>query len=292
MEGSDKNDQDQVELNHMINLLEEKNARLLERERDLADKTEELLAQKEELTAAIEEVMAKNLSLSSTMSQLQDRNFELDQILYRTSHDLRTPLSSIKGILHLLKTEVQTDRAKDCCAHIESKTEQMDNLLRSLSSLSKAILEEPEFSVVPLMEIIQEVITSLSNIRASSNLTIEFNLVETGMKTDRALLSIILHSLLSNAFTFRNPGERGTITIHAYKLNKTISIEIIDDGEGISPDIRDKIFQMFYRGSERSQGSGLGLYVARQAAARLHGSIEVSTPSSNTCFTVKLPQID
>ena len=132
MEEHKKTILEEEELNHLIKMLEERNARLEEREHDLADKTEELLAQKEELTAAIEELMAKNQSLSLTMSQLQDRNFELDQILYRTSHDLRSPQSSIKGVLNVLKTEAQTATAKDCCLHIENKTEQMDNLLRSV----------------------------------------------------------------------------------------------------------------------------------------------------------------
>lgn len=107
-----KEESDQKEIENLIKLLEDKNNYLQERERDLADKTEELLAQKDMLTAAIEEVMLKNDSLNKTLMTLRDRNFEMDQILYRTSHDLRSPLSSIRGILELAKAEPQSASMK------------------------------------------------------------------------------------------------------------------------------------------------------------------------------------
>ena len=86
------------EINKLTALLDDRTMKLMERESELADKFEELEAQKEELTAAVEELMHTN-------KELTERNLELDAILYRSSHDLKSPLTSVFGILHLLKSE-------------------------------------------------------------------------------------------------------------------------------------------------------------------------------------------
>lgn len=277
------------EQHNLIKLLEEKNANLQERERDLADKTEELLAQKEELTAAIEALMSRNQSLNEALEQLRDRNFELDQILYRTSHDLRSPISSIKGILSLLKLESQSQTIKNYGSHIENKVDQMDNLLRSLSFLSKAILEDPVMSSVQLEGVIRQVLEELKHIPSWGNVEVGIHLELTQINTDPYLMIIIFHSLLSNAFIFRDPLKKGFISVHSAKENDNIIFDVIDDGEGIMPVVADHIFEMFYRGSERSIGNGLGLYVARKAAERLKGTIIWNLQETNTRFQVMLP---
>jgi signal transduction histidine kinase len=109
----------------IIIMLEEKNLKLLERERDLAEKQEELQAQKEELTAAIEELVNKNNSLTDTLIQLQKRNKELDLLLYRASHDLKTPVSSIQGLVNLMESEPITPEQKQLLEFIEQKTSQI-----------------------------------------------------------------------------------------------------------------------------------------------------------------------
>jgi signal transduction histidine kinase len=277
------------EIARLVKLLEEKDAYLQERERDLADKAEELASQKEELTAAIEELMSKNQSLSTALDQLRVRNYELDQILYRTSHDLRSPLSSIKGIINLMKREPQGEPFKEYCTHVAEKTEQMENLLQSLSSLSKAILEKPRFENIQLKEITHRVIDNLKHLPAWNKVKINYALQVDAITTDPFLITIILESLLSNAFIFRDVQKTGTISIESLKSADRWTLYITDDGDGIEVSVRDHIFEMFYRGSERSTGSGLGLYVARKAAEQLNGTIQVSHETKATRFTVTLP---
>ncbi|MBC8111065.1 MAG: HAMP domain-containing histidine kinase [Verrucomicrobia bacterium] len=275
----------------LIQLLQEKTILLEELERDYADKTEELLSQKEELTAAIEELMAKNYSLSQTMNQLQDRNFELDQILYRTSHDLRAPISSIKGIISLSRFEHQSEMNRAYWTHVESKVIQMDDLLRSLSSLSKSILENPTLAVIGIEKIIQQVTDSLRYLPSWHEVEVKIDLKEAALKTDPFLITIILQSLLSNAFIFRDSPRRGLIYVNSFKTETDFVIQVVDDGEGIDNLVLSHIFEMFYRGSERSVGNGLGLYVAKKATERLRGIIGVDTDAGNTRFTVVLPLI-
>jgi signal transduction histidine kinase len=287
-----KEESDQKEIENLIKLLEDKNNYLQERERDLADKTEELLAQKDMLTAAIEEVMLKNDSLNKTLMTLRDRNFEMDQILYRTSHDLRSPLSSIWGILELAKAEPQSASMKEYQLHIGNKVDQMDNLLRSLSSLSKAILEETSYCLVSLRSIIQQVIEELKYLPTWPNVVVTQNLHEKEFKTDVFLINIVLQSVLSNAYIFRDQSKAGIIHINSLQQNSEVLIEVIDDGDGIPETIANQIFDMFYRGSEKSKGSGLGLYVAKKALEKLNGSITQISNKNKTQFTITLPLLN
>ena len=100
---------EEEEIKTLTELLNERTMALMARETDLADRKEEIEAQQEEITAAVEEVQAKNKVLVATLDQLQERNQELDEILYRFSHDLRSPVASILGILSLFKYQPEFD---------------------------------------------------------------------------------------------------------------------------------------------------------------------------------------
>jgi signal transduction histidine kinase len=277
------------EIDGLVSQLREESQKLKEREQDLEDQSEELSSQKEELTAAIEELMAKNRSLEDTLSQLRERNFELDQILYRTSHDLRSPLSSIKGILSLLRLEPQSDIIRNYAKHIEDKAVQMDNLLRSLASLSKSILEEPQLEIIDLNKILWQVVSEYRHLPSWDNVDVIVELHDHKMCTDSGLITIIFQSLFSNALIFRDPLRKGTMTIRTSLQNGNWVIDVIDDGDGVDQSVHPFIFNMFYRGSERSLGNGLGLYVCKKAIERLKGNISYHPEPPGTRFTVTLP---
>ncbi|RAW02604.1 sensor histidine kinase [Pseudochryseolinea flava] len=277
------------EIAALLAQLNDETTKLRDREQQLDDQAEELSSQKEELTAAIEELMSKNASLERTLVQLRDRSFELDQILYRTSHDLRSPLSSIKGILSLLQLEPQSDIIRSYARHIEDKAVQMDNLLRSLASFSKSVLEEPRLETIDLNKIIWQVVGEFRHLPGWHLVDVTVELGEPKVYTDPALVVIIFQSLFSNAFVFRDPSKKGTLVIRTQQQNGKWTLDVIDDGDGIDPSISQHIFGMFYRGSERSMGNGLGLYVCRKAVEQLKGSISFRLEPAGTHFTVTLP---
>ena len=277
------------EIASLITSLKEKSSQLEERERDLVEQAEELSSQKEELTAAIEELMSKNRSLEVTLAQLRDRSFELDQILYRTSHDLRSPLTSIKGILSLLQLEPQSDIIRNYGRHIQDKAIQMDNLLRSLASLSKSILEEPELETIDLNKMIWQVVGEYRHLPSWGKVEVRTELDGLKLYTDPALITIIFQSLFSNAFIFRDSSKKGSLTIRTREQMGNWYMDVIDDGEGIDLSVQPHIFNMFYRGSERSLGNGLGLYVCKKAVDRLKGNISFYAESPFTRFTITIP---
>lgn len=271
-------------------LLDERTMALMERESDLADRMEEIEAQKEELTAAVEELHHKNKILETALEELKERNQELDQILYRASHDLRSPITSIVGILNLLEHEPLSEIQKQCYEHIRDKSSQMDELLKSLSSFSKTISDDIHFSNVNLHLCIRACINDLRYLPNFSSVIIR---TETKgipeVITDKLLLSIIIKNLMANALTFREPAKEGMIFIDIVATEDYFEVEVTDDGIGVADSVKDKIFDMFYRGSELSSGSGLGLYIVRKIVDRLKGHIQFISGGGTTRFKVVLP---
>jgi signal transduction histidine kinase len=106
------------------------------------------------------------------------------------------------------------------------------------------------------------------------------------------LVSIILKNLLANALTFRAPSEDGFIIIKTKVCDSFFEVEVIDNGEGISDSIKDRIFDIFYRGSERSTGNGLGLYSARKISEQLGGNIQFNSTNRLTTFKLSMPSIE
>jgi signal transduction histidine kinase len=271
-------------------LLDERTMALMARESDLADRTEEMNAQKEELSAAIEELEGKNNTLTETLAQLKERNQELDQILYRCSHDLKAPISSIVGILSILNYGSLNKDQKACVDHIQAKTSQMDELLRSLSALAKTINDDVYLSTFNISEVVKNCLTDIS-------LNPNFQYVDihcqfsgkNEVSSDRLLVTILIKNLLVNSLTFREPGVKGFIKINSTVSDHYFEIEIEDDGEGIADSIKDRVFEMFYRGSERSVGSGLGLYIVNKIVDQLKGEVHFSSKGKSTAFNIKLP---
>lgn len=278
-------------LKELISALQLKNQQLAERESELDDQREELQAQKEELTAAIEELLLKNNSLADTLQQLQKRNQELDQILYRASHDLKTPVSSLEGLLDLMKGEDMTPSQTNLHTYMNQKVSQMNDVLKSLTMFAEASFEKIEVKDVPLNAVAEEVLKDLSYLPNFNNVKIQIIYNDLHhVRTDELVLYNILKCLISNSITYRDPLPAGNVWVQFNKIEKRLIIEVMDDGEGISNDIHASVFEMFFRGSERSLGQGLGLYIVKSVVERMNGEIQFRSNSGKTTFQVMLPE--
>ena len=276
----------------LISLLDERNQLLLDRERDLADRSEELAAQKEELTAAIEEVIEKNAYLSDTLNKLQQRNQELDQILYRASHDLKSPLTSMMGLVDLLKGEGLTQSQQIICDHLSNKTAQMMSLLTSLNMLAQAAFDSIQSKPVSINDVALRTMKDLSEHPNFGKSHVRLNIPDDlKYNGDELKLGIALRCLLDNALTF-STADVAQISISARIENQWLLILVEDEGEGINASLKERIFEMFYRGSEHSKGAGLGLYIVKSIVDRLNGSVIVDSTDGKTIFTVALPLQD
>jgi signal transduction histidine kinase len=280
---------DHHQLKDIISLLEKRNNEFLERERDLADQKEELQSQKEELTAAIEALILKNSSLAEALQKLQQRNEELDQVLYRTSHDLKTPVSSLQGLLDLLSSDGLTPDQQNLHGYMQQKVLQMNSILKSLGMLAEASFEKIDLKSVDLEKTTRQVILDLSYLPNFTNVTITPEFHISTVNADELMIYNILKPLVSNAIIFRDSIQPGLIEIVFTGDENKLVLKVFDDGEGIMPEIGSKIFDMFYRGSERSHGSGLGLYIVKSVVQRMKGEIQWNSEPGKTLFQITLP---
>lgn len=278
------------DIRHLLQLLEVKNQQLDELEGSFAEQKEEIEAQKEELTAAIEELISKNKSLELTLAALQQRNYELDQILYRASHDLKSPVTSLHGLLNLLQVQGTAEEAV-ILQRMQQKIVQMYDVLRSLTMFSEASFQQLQVKNVDLPALLEAVKHDLSYLPAYENVEIRTALIP-HVWFDAGLLSIILKALLSNAITFRNPLEPGFVQVDVKEERGNLILTVTDDGDGVLPGTEVQIFELFYRGSEKSTGVGIGLYLVKKIADRLKGTVSHSRKEGSTIFQVVIPLSD
>ncbi|HRJ31173.1 MAG TPA: HAMP domain-containing sensor histidine kinase [Cyclobacteriaceae bacterium] len=270
------------EINKLTELLNERTMKLMERESELADRFEELEAQKEELTAAVEELIEKN-------NLLAERNRELDQILYRASHDLGSPVASMVGVLSLLQRETIPENFKPYCLYFEKAINQMQAVVKTLILLGQATSESLNPGVFNVQDVVEDEISQLSYPGNFSR--IDFKKFYTGgtqLYTDETQFRIILKCLLANAVIFRNPGS-GLVRVDVEIKPAQLNLRVTDDGEGISAETGKRIFDMFYRGSEKSVGLGMGLFMVRKIVDRLRGSLAWQSSERETVFMISIP---
>lgn len=272
------------EIERLLALLNEKEGMIKERDLELAEQREEFMSQQEELTAAIEELMKKNAYLVKTLGELKVRNEELDQILYRASHDLKTPVTSILGLISILESSASPDQ-QPMLNHLRRKGTQLNLILRSLSNLSIAFFREPHTDKCLIPALVQE---AWQDVNAGEDFNFTCDVQEMYFSSDKLLVGIVLRCLLENAVNFCNQDGERRIRVTGAMSSSSLRLEVYDNGEDIPAEISENIFRMFYRGSVRSSGPGLGLYVARTIAERLHGNLILvnETPKK---FVLTLP---
>jgi len=117
------------------------------------------------------------------------------------------------------------------------------------------------------------------------------NSIHSEFRSDETRLKIIFNNLISNAIKFHRSDNTPFIKISASEFLEYFEFTVADNGMGISPKLKDKIFDMFFRATESVQGSGLGLYILKEALSRLEGAVNVeSVLGEGTTFIITLPK--
>ncbi|HMJ69184.1 MAG TPA: PAS domain S-box protein [Cyclobacteriaceae bacterium] len=223
--------------------------------------------------------------------ELKIRNTELDNFVYKVSHDLRAPLSSILGLVNLANMPGNDDNPGTYITLIGRKVEQLDHFISDVLSHSKNLKQDVTIERVDVKQIVANTFTDLSYLRNAELIHKEIDIQGSGFFSDRWRLAEIFRNLISNAIKYRRmdidkPMVKVTVRITEQEADITFS----DNGIGIEPDKLLNIFEMFYRASTQSDGSGLGLYIVKNAVEKLGGQIDVfSKPLQGTEFKIILP---
>jgi PAS domain S-box-containing protein len=223
--------------------------------------------------------------------ELSRTNFELDSFVYRASHDLRAPLRSILGLINVISIETNPDLKFNYVKLIEKSVNKLDKFISDLTDFSRNSRLEIKAEAIDFEHILQEIIENLRYMEgaAETNITIEKR-QSAILYSDNARLEIVLQNLVSNAIKYRNPDTESKLEITIENDVNHANIIFSDNGKGIKAEYINKIFDMFYRASEDSYGSGLGLYITKQVAEKLGGSIDVhSELGVGTTFKLSIP---
>jgi signal transduction histidine kinase len=224
--------------------------------------------------------------------ELRKANKELNTYIYKSSHDLRTPLTSIKSLLRLLEKEEHNASTKKYLGLILSCTDQMDDIL---VNLSRAVdykkvdikVEQIDFNKLRYQIVEKE----LANIEG---LQMSWNIEESGaFFSDFKLLKVILQQTITNAIAYRKGSHDDycRVSIHTDHEGATLSIE--DNGVGIPEKVRDKVFDMFVKGTHKSTGAGLGLYLVRIAGEKIKAKVKLDTEEDlGSKLTFHLPNLN
>ena len=234
--------------------------------------------------------------LKEKNEQLKKTNDELDQFVYSVSHDLRAPLTSVMGILQLLKTDMSNLANLQMYLQLISKSvTRLDNYIREVLSISRnnrTLIVSEEIDIKKLVEEIKEDLTYLEDFQAVDiELDVTKKTKKTIFKSDRIRLKAIFDNLISNAIHYHNPYQDKSFVKVVVEIDENKAyIQIIDNGLGIRQQHLANIFDMFYRANDNKMGSGLGLYIVKETVLKLKGSIDVtSVPNKGTTFTIVLP---
>lgn len=226
---------------------------------------------------------------------LKKANAELDTFLYRSSHDLRAPLTTILGIVDAIKSEKDPTKVDGFIGLIENRVHQADKVIKDIITLRKGqkvglIIEE-----VNLKKMIESVFETLTS-PATKKITLQINSDQDLITTDPEKLETALSNILSNAIKYHNPDQsEPTIKVAIEKSTQVgeVVVTILDNGTGIDEKHLPKVFDMFYRANKNSKGSGLGLYLTKDAIEQIEGKIKVSSEKGiGTRFTLWLKNLE
>jgi PAS domain S-box-containing protein len=247
----------------------------------------------EELTNQNWKLETSEEELKLALEELSERNFELDQFMYKTSHDLRSPLSSVLGLVNLAKLDSDYERVMDYLLKIEGRVRKLDEFVRSMLSYAKVSRSEIIISQVNPEELVKNCIRDLEYLENFSKVTVQINVKKPAMlTTDVTTFRLIVANIISNAYKYYNSNTNSylNIAIDVKPLKATITFE--DNGIGIHKEYLDKIFNMFFRATEKSEGSGLGMYIVKQAVDKLKGKIKIDSEyGKGTIISLAIPNL-
>lgn len=199
--------------------------------------------------------------------ELEKSNIELQQFAYAASHDLKSPLVSIKGFLGLLNKDIQTgddERVAIDLQHIALATDQMDRSLDGLLNLSRIGLVENTPQRFSLSELSEEVKIMLQDLKIRDEIEIEIAPDMPEVFVDKTQIGEAMRHLLENAIKFCREDLTPKISVDAEVQDNRVQCRVKDNGIGIDPRYLDRIFRLFEQLNQSYDGTGVGLALVKR----------------------------
>jgi len=226
--------------------------------------------------------------------KLRKTNEELDKFAYSVSHDLRAPLLSMQGLIEFTEMETEEELTKVHMVMLKESVSKLDRFVSDILDYSRNSRLKVRSEPIDFKKLVQSSIEQLAYMNGGKFVDISMD-VECGCSffSDQHRLMVVLNNLISNAIRYKNnadPNPKVKVSVSIPQPCDNALIVVEDNGIGISSENQAKIFDMFYRVSEQSAGSGLGLYIVKETLDVLNGSIQIdSVIGRGTKFILTIP---
>lgn len=239
-----------------------------------------------------DELIRKENFANQKNTELQRVNEALDRFVYSVSHDLRSPLSSILGLINLANLTQDPEELSRIMKMIQGRVYAQDNFIREIIDYSRNARTETVAEPIPIKLLVEEVIDALKFDSLADNIEFRIKVPENIILiSDKIRLTVILSNLIGNAIKYHDFRKKNPFIEIGYNADRGC-LFVEDNGTGVMPEHREKIFNMFYRGSDRVTGSGLGLFITKEAVTKLGGAIELKSEyGEGSTFSVTLPPL-
>lgn len=223
---------------------------------------------------------------------IKRKNAELDSFVYRVSHDLKGPLSSMLGLRTIVKKDITDVKSLDYFDMYHSQAERLNEIVIGLIDLTRIKEKELIKTEVDFKQIIDKCINSFEHIPNLAKVQFDIR-IQPDMEfcSDHRVITTIIQNLIENAIKYsKEDGQPNVVKIEVSMSNEKLELKISDTGVGIPDELMPQIFDMFFRANGAVSGSGLGLYILKNAVERLEGTVEAeSEEDKGTCFQIKIP---
>ncbi len=226
---------------------------------------------------------------------LQKANEELTQFAYRSSHDLKSPLSSSKALAKFICLDIDQGNlleAKKNANKISHQMDKLEKLVVDILLLTKADVNTNELIPINFDNMLMDIKERLSWLCKDNHCSININIsLSREIKSESIRISQIIENLLSNSLKYYDKKkEESYINIDIKNNNNSVIIKIVDNGIGIPEEYQSEVFTMFKRfHPEISNGSGLGMAIIKKHIDYLNGSITFRSSKEGTSFKITIP---
>jgi len=221
-------------------------------------------------------------------------NAELDRFVYSASHDLRAPIASLLGLIEVARLETDRNNIVELLELQQKSLLRLDRFIKDIVDHSRNTRMDVNSDPINFESLVQSVFEQLQFMDNVTKIQKRITIAQEGaFFTSATRLDILFNNLISNAIKYADLRKADPFLEVEISANSAqAQIRIRDNGEGIPSDSLSKIFDMFFRASRRGTGSGLGLYIVREAIQKVRGTIDVKSEfGEGTEFVVVIPNL-
>jgi hypothetical protein len=222
----------------------------------------------------------------------QEGNGLVERFIYSCSHELKSPIASMQGLLEIMRYHPHHSETAACIDLMSICTDRMSRMIHSLEEYMINANREIYLERVSGEDLIHNVLNKFDETLQRQHINVKTVIQQTcTWITDAHRVNVVLNNLVSNAVAFQDPLKQDKkINIRLNVTPASSLLEVADNGIGISKGVRKKIFELFYRGHDQSQGAGLGLFLVQNIASKMNARVSLkSTENIGTSFKIIAP---